>query len=474
MRIIIIAFLLPCFFITSSCSSDDNMDTTIDNTTYVNNWIYDQMEMYYLWNETLPANPDKSLNPDAFFASLLNGKDRFSWIQENYVDLLSSLSGVSSGDIGFEYIGYLVAEDSDLIIAQVAYVKPTTPAQLAGVKRGDLFTKVDGVQLTKSNWRSVLSGEGSTAEITFVDASLENPVKKTITKVSKYEENPVYLDTVYTVSDKKIGYLVYNFFALDNGSNDMRYSLLINQVFGRFQSAGVTDLVLDLRYNSGGSMLASITLSSMIVPNLNVTKTFSTVQFNSLYQAAYIRTYGSDALVDKFIDKIEVGKTQEQDINNLGNLKTLYVLTSNWTASASEMLINGLKPYMNVYLIGTTTVGKNVGSFSLYETDNARNKWGMQPIVLQYFNSNGTSDFENGFVPDLEARDNNLQKLDLGNSQEVLLQAAIQTITGAQKARMARIGGSLLQVAGSSFEKKAWSNKGIVDNRQPIPITDLK
>lgn len=477
MKIKLIILLALPLFIFSSCSSDDDGITKPDpkSPTYVNDWIYEQMGMYYLWNETLPSNPDKSLSPDKFFDTLLNKSDRFSWIQDNYLDLMSSLSGVSSGDIGFEYVGYLISEGSDLVVGQIAYVKPNTPAQSAGLKRGDLFTKVDGVALTTTNWRTLLSGQNSTAQITFVDSEFVNQTNKTIGKTSKYAENPVYMDSTYTVGNKKIGYLVYNFFANDNGSGDRQYDLQLNKVFAGFKSKGITDLVLDLRYNSGGSMLSGVILSSLIVPDLSTDKVFSSVQFNSLYQAAYLKKYGAGSLTDKFMDKIEVNKTKQEKLNNPGTIKSLYVLTSGWTASASEMLINGLKPYMNVYLIGTTTVGKNVGSYTIYDEENSStNKWGMQPIVLKYFNSNGTSDFEKGFTPDEELNDNNIHKSALGDLQEVMLQTAIQKITGVSSVRNAQADAKLLQSQGSSVERKPWSNKGIVDNRVLVPMNNLQ
>lgn len=477
MKIKLIILLSLPLFIFSSCSSDDDGITKTDpkSPTYVNDWIYEQMGMYYLWNETLPSNPDKSLSPDKFFDTLLNKSDRFSWIEDNYLDLMSSLSGVSSGDIGFEYVGYLISEGSDLVVGQIAYVKPNTPAQSAGLKRGDLFTKVDGVALTTTNWRALLSGQNSTAQITFVDSEFVNQTNKTIGKISKYAENPVYMDSTYTVGNKKIGYLVYNFFANDNGSGDRQYDLQLNKVFAGFKSKGITDLVLDLRYNSGGSMLSGVILSSLIVPDLSTDKVFSSVQFNSLYQAAYVKKYGAGSLTDKFMDKIEVNKTKQEKLNNPGTIKSLYVLTSSLTASASEMLINGLKPYMNVYLIGATTYGKNVGSYTIYDQENSStNKWGMQPIVLKYFNSNGTSDFEKGFTPDEELIDNNVHKFALGDLQEVMLQTAIQKITGVSGVRNTQADVKLLQSQGSSVERKPWSNKGIVDNRVLVPMNNLQ
>ena len=108
----------------------------------------------------------------------------------------------------------------------------------------------------------------------------------------------------------------------------------------------------------------------------------------------------------------------------------VYVLTSGRTASASELLINGLKPYMEVFIIGDTTVGKNVGSISLYEPDDPKNTWGMQPIITKSYNSLNQSNYSDGFVPDVFNKDNALELFPLGDAQETLLSIAIAEITG--------------------------------------------
>ena len=108
----------------------------------------------------------------------------------------------------------------------------------------------------------------------------------------------------------------------------------------------------------------------------------------------------------------------------------VYVLTGSRTASASELIINGLKPYMEVFLIGDVTYGKNVGSISLYDENDSRNTWGMQPIVVKVYNSLNQSDYSQGFSPDVEDKDNNLYIYPLGDLREELLSKAIEKITG--------------------------------------------
>lgn len=418
----------------------------------------------------MPQKTGSELDPSNYFQSLLYhygqaDGDRFSWIQKNYVDLLNSLSGVVTGDIGFEYSGYLISKDSDDVLAQVDYVKPNTPAASAGIKRGDCFTKVNGTQLNRTNWRSLTSDESLSATYTFVTIELVGGVVNitpgkvvTVGKVAKYSENPVYKSKVITSGQKKIGYLAYNFFAADNGNPENRaYDLELNSVFNQFKSEGVNELVLDLRYNNGGSIRSATCLASMIVPNLDPGKTFTIKEYNAYIQDALVREGGRDVLIDKFVNTID-----KTPINNIGPLSRVFVLTSTSTASASEMIINGLKPYMSVITVGGTTVGKNVGSISIYEENDPRNKWGMQPIILKIYNAAGKADYGAGFAPDYAVEDGFLfVKYELGDENEVLLKKAIEAINGNVTPASAQRKTSQLPTLGRSIETKAWAGNAI-------------
>jgi len=446
----------------SSCTEKTKDSPTNNDDKYVNEWIYDNMSIYYLWNTKIPRQPNYELPPEDFFESLLfdRGKvtgDRFSWIQENFIELLNSLQGITPYDIGFEYVGYLINETD--VIGQIVYVKPNTDAKELGLKRGDYFTKVNGTTLNTTNWRSLLSGNETSVTISFFDMKTGATTNKTVKKIANYAEDPVFFDDVYEVSGHKIGYLVYNFFAPGPAQGNYSYDKKLNDVFSKFKGAGITELVLDLRYNSGGSMNSATLLASMIVPNLNTNNVFTKLEFNPLVQSILIQEEGEDVLIDRLQDQLET----KEAINNVGStVQKLYVLTSNWTASASELVINGLEPYMSdkIFLIGTTTVGKNVGSISIYEEKDPKNKWGMQPIILRYFNRDGKADFLSGFVPNIEEKDNG-DKLELGDPDEVMLKIAIDHITGNYAPT--RSGSSNRLPLGSSVEQKAWANKAIVD-----------
>jgi carboxyl-terminal processing protease len=111
-----------------ACNEDDE-----NPNAYVNNWIEAKMGFWYYWNTTLPSEPNKRLAPDEFFESLLNEDDRFSWIQENYQELLNSLQGVNE-EAGYELVLYEESEDNTNLIAQIVYIKPSSPAEAAGLK----------------------------------------------------------------------------------------------------------------------------------------------------------------------------------------------------------------------------------------------------------------------------------------------------------------------------------------------------
>jgi hypothetical protein len=149
---------------------------------------------------------------------------------------------------------------------------------------------------------------------------------------------------------------------------------------------------------------------------------------------AYYEAHNADALKNFFTDKM--GTTS---INSVGMTK-IYSLTSKSTASASELVINGLKPYMDVVQIGDTTVGKNVGSVTLYdspsfgkENRNPNHHYAMQPIVLKIVNADDFGDYFTGLVPTVELKES-LSNLDvLGSTTEPLLSTAIGQITGVSR-----------------------------------------
>ncbi|WP_165044384.1 S41 family peptidase [Dysgonomonas sp. ZJ709] len=465
----------------SSCSDDDieNGRTRpsgqqTDNQ-YVNNWVYEKMDSFYLWRDKLPAK--ENINFDSSPYDFLDGLiypfneqthegDRFSWIQESYVDLVNSLNGVSSSDLGFDYNVYLKAEGSTEVIYEVLYIKKNTKAEKSGLKRGDIIEKVDNTTVTLDNWSSLLYQNKNSYTFSLVNQS--NPI--TVEVTSNYIENPIYYSNIYTKGSHKIGYLIYNFFSQDKGDGTKSYDTALADEFSNFYSAGITDLILDLRYNPGGYVESSKYIASAIVPNRDISKLYVYYKYNDLIQQAYQENYGEEVFNNYFADKIAISNRTTYPIPKLGDKlnNTLYVLVTRNTMSASELIINGLRPYMNVVLIGQTTIGKNVGSFSFYEPNDSRNKWGLQPICFQTYNSLGKSEYAAGFIPDdgFEVYEN---MAPLGDTDEMFLATAIAKITGSPLPS-AKKNSPDLKPIGSSLNKKG--TKGILIN--PAQFNKLK
>lgn len=461
-RIFSIKWLLIAGFILSLSACKKNTDdvtpqtsaTTNENTT-IDSWILSNMREVYYWNDKIPASPDTTLAPDVFFDSILNTYnatsnptgDRFSWIENDASTLTAELSGQTT-TTGMEYNLYLRASGSTDVIAQVLYVLPGSPAQLAGIKRGDIISKVNGQALSTTNYSDLLfTGTTFTFGFASVSGTTLVDTDKTISvTATTFQENPVFLDSVYTVGSKKVGYLVYNQFVPGaNGSTADEYDAQVDAVFSNFKAQGVTELVLDLRYNPGGYTSSSANLASLIGKGISSSKLYFREEWNSSITPLLQQTYGSSFFVQNFLDKSQ----------NIGsNLSRVFVLTTDHTASASELIINGLRPYMTVTTIGTTTYGKNVGSITITD-DSGKIKWGMQPIVFKSYNSAGQSDYATGFTPSIEV-DEPINLLPLGDINEAYLSTALGQISGSTaNGRLAASSGNTRVALGSSIQRKA-------------------
>ncbi len=438
----------------------------------VNTFVWSAMHDYYFWTDKIPAltntnyqmlttsspnykrNVDslnvylnKFTDPTKLFNGLLyqyNVVDKWSFIVSDYTIIDNWISGISK-TMGYDFQLYYLNSTSADIYGVVRYVLKGSPADLAGIQRGDIFTKVDGVQLTDANYTANLINKES---FTLSFAKITNNVialtgKTTALVAVQLQEDPVLMSKVLTVNGNKIGYLVYNGFTSD-------FDLELNGVFQQFKTAGVSKLILDLRYNGGGSVQTAIYLASMIYTT-NTAKLFTKSVYNSILTPYITTTYGASFFNSNFTDKINTTA-----INTL-NLSEVYFIVSKETASASELLINGLKPYMNVKSIGTNTYGKYVASLTLkdYDANNVlvtTHRYAMQPIVAEYANSLGVTEFVTGLVPDITAKEDVGNMLPLGDENETLLKTTLDYIKGLKSQSLPNV--SSLANSRSLFSSK--------------------
>lgn len=448
-RYLVLFTLLIGFTIGCNKKNEIHTYSNIDNP--INNFVWKAMNSWYNWQPNVPALADSKddnnqsyasyLNsystPESLFNSLLydaGNTDRFSWFIEDYVEQQKQFQGISLS-FGFRLQGVSINANGDVIL-YVRYVSDNSPAFDAGIKRGDIINAIDGVVLNETNYNNTVSKlSNSSVTLSFVtenNGTLTSAGDKTITAV-EVSDNPVYLTKVFdNINGRKVGYLVYNGFRSS-------YNDELNAAFAEFKAAGVNEFILDLRLNGGGSVATSSYLASMIDGSTSTNDTFADLKFNSKHTNEN-STYTFQVTQNDY--DASGAKTGEETINKLDGITRLYVLTSGSTASASEMIINGLKPYMAVKVIGTTTYGKNVGSITLYDSPssdftsqssaNTSHKKAMQPIVFQIFNKLGESNYTQGFTPDIEVVEyqywNNI--LPFGDENEVVLKAALDDIRG--------------------------------------------
>lgn len=448
LRSVLLIFLLA--FSLQSCEDEDDVAAPAD--LQVNDFVWRGLNQVYLWQADVPnLADDRFANKDAFnsflagyskpeelFEDLLNKPvskypinaiDRFSWIVDDYTVLEQELNGISKNN-GVDFRLTRVSEGSNDLVGYVRYIIANSDASTKDVKRGYFFTAVNGTKLTVSNYEALLLNSDSYT-LNFADyngsAFVLNGKSVSLTKTT-LEENPILINKVINTNGHKIGYLMYNGFYAD-------YDARLNQAFGELKTQGVTDLVLDLRYNGGGSVRTATRLASLITGQFDG-KIFSKRQYNIKLMAS-MSTEELETLNDRFVNNID-----GTALNSL-NLSKVYILTTDNTASASELVINGLKPYINVVQIGETTIGKNVGSFTVYDSEtlgkskvNPNHKYAMQPLVLKIANSADFGDYTSGLTPTYLQQEFVTSYGVLGEESEPFLATAISKITGATAKRI--------------------------------------
>ncbi|MEA1786905.1 S41 family peptidase [Arenibacter sp. GZD96] len=471
-----VLLFLGLSFLFYNCSSDDDNDSVVEEavnpplplqptpvvlTNEINDFVWSAMNSWYFWqDEVLELGDNRFANQDAYFTflnqfqtprglfqTLRSPKDRFSVIVDDFDILFNSFAGVFTSN-GVEFVLTRPPSGGTAVIAVVRYIVPGSSAAATSIKRGDVIFAINGTPLfaTTDNQGNILSSNlelfnPDVITLNFADIVgnelVPNGIDIEVTK-TQITENPILISKV--IEGTSIGYLMYNSFT----SN---FDDALNAAFGELKSQGVTDLVLDLRYNLGGSVLSAIRLSSLITGQF-AGSVLSRDKWNDKWQPIF----GAE---DFFVNEMN-----GTPLNSL-NLNSVYIIATDDSASASEYVINSLAPYINVTHIGSATVGKNEFSVTLVDNPgqvfqsngqpdlplpfivlsenagfttvadaNPNHKYAMQPLVGTNENADGFSDFTNGLQPDIEILESLGNLGQLGDPEEPLLARALQEING--------------------------------------------
>ena len=422
----------------TSCFEDN--DDNGASASEINDFVWNGMNAAYLYKQEISDLDNDRFNDSDEYASYLNNYnspedlfesliyerdniDKFSLIIDNYIELEQYLSGVSLSN-GLNYGLVYLPNSNNEIFGFVRYVNNGSAADLANINRGDIFRSVDGVPLSVDNYSDLLSQEIYTINFAnyfnndtdnINDDTIElNGINIELQKVPLVK-NPVHHYSTLDYSSGKIGYLMYNQFV----SN---YDDYLKTIFSEFKSNSIDELILDLRYNPGGSINSAIVLASLITGQFE-NEVFNTEQWNNDIQNYWINN-NPEYLINRFT-------TFQSSLN----LSRVYILTTRSSASASELIINCLEPYINVVQIGTTTYGKYQASITLYDSENFSNQnvnrshsYALQPLVLKTLNVNGVTDYYNGIDPDYEYEERAFDVGQIGDFNEPMLNFTLDII----------------------------------------------
>ncbi|HDR50890.1 MAG TPA: peptidase S41, partial [Mariniphaga anaerophila] len=270
-------------------------------TQDINGFIKTAMTDIYLWYRYLPNIDIKyEMDSKAYFDKLLYDEDKWSFITDDVKALESSFEGVETS------FGYSLAfgrfSNTGNIFALVEFVYPNTPAAEAGLKRGDIIVKMSGSDITDNNYRDLLYASSLTISLGILGEggiSVDpNSVKMTAEELTL---DPVMITEIIEHEGTRVGYLFYAQFI----SN---FNTSLDTAFQFFQNEGITDLILDFRYNPGGGVNAAQYLCSSVAPVnvVNSNSTLVTYQWNDKYQNYWKSNRRTDQIEVDFISNTKV------------------------------------------------------------------------------------------------------------------------------------------------------------------------
>ncbi|AGA78764.1 S41 family peptidase [Echinicola vietnamensis] len=406
-RIPLLSFIGVITLVTLAITScHDDLDDPRFTDSMVKAGIYASMAEWYYWNDKMPARVD--------FDAYRNYEDLLDALTFSELDRWSYLTTPDAFDKAFtgqnigHGFGWGLAEDRDLYLT---FVYNDAPAGKDGWKRGWKVIQVNGKPVaeyktnTGYDFQLGPAESGTSNSFTF---ELPNGTTTTRTIVkAAYQSNSILHQSIIDVNGKKTGYLVYNSFKATAGLKPTQ-SQEVEEAFNALEEANISELIIDLRYNGGGSVRVAEQLMNRIVPPAADGTIMYTNQHNH--------------------NKTDMDKSVHFSKKGNISLDRVIFITARGSASASELTINCLMPYMEVKLVGQSTYGKPVGAFPLSDFNKNLKERNVElvPITFSTANANGTAEYFDGFPVDYEAIDG--VSYDWGNINEPRLAAALHYI----------------------------------------------
>lgn len=374
----------------TSCDDEENDLRKIN----VNKEVLNIMEEYYLWYNLMPSvNPNNYSSPIELMDALrVNPPDKWSYVTSR-TELEAYYNQAAYVGFGF---GSGFNANGDLI---VSFVYKNSPLATKGIDRGWQILLIDGKVPTIDNYSSLIGANEIGISKTFAFKSPSgNTLEYTFTK-EQITMNTVIMDTVYTFGATKVGYVVLESF-IEKTTDEL------NTTFAKFKSKGINELIVDLRYNGGGQVSVSNFLANLIGGSIAYGKVYAKSSHNSKKQS---------------LNKYYLFDTESNSIP----LSKVVFITTKGTASASELVINGLKPFMDVVLVGDRTHGKPVGMYTFTFTDPSID-WAIVPICFAMLNANDEGDYFEGIPANIYEQDD--VSLPFGDTNEASLNAALANL----------------------------------------------
>jgi len=402
--------------------------------------VYLYSKEVYLWHEVIPSYT--IFNPRQYTGSteLIAAQNEMAGIRAlqpqdskhsySFVTTQAGSDAIQTGnntDYGFFIKSASVdkALPYDSVYWFVEYVYKASPAGTAGVQRGWYISKINNTAIGTDNASIAVLNDvffgttSSSANFTFTKTD-GSTVALTLTK-SSFTANSVLYTDVISDGTNKTGYLVFNQFFGQTSVTEL------TNAFSDFASKGINQLVVDLRYNHGGSTTTQNALANLIAPASATGKTMYTYIFNDSLIAGNFKLLKRKANYSSAAFQPANNTISYQKAGSV-NLSSVIFIVTGETASASELLINNLRPYMNVKLVGDTTYGKPVGFFPISIFNYA-----IYPISFKTVNSAGSAEYYDGFAPDKLTADG--VNRNWGDVNEPSLAAALHYISTGSFAR---------------------------------------